>query len=148
MQYVQCCTAGSHDGGTCACHLPYLRFQLGLHEKGACCRVTRQAVASKRCMHAFKILNSCLVMQVPSWLRDPLMWCYGLREGMAGLSRPASWAEAAIWLPCSQMEQILITRLPTQVNSKQTPMTCFSMLFEPFSHNSCIEWLCHATQQQ
>ena len=79
-----------------------------------CCRVTRQAVASKRCLHAFKIFNSCLVIQVPSWLRDALMWCCGLPEDMAGISWPASWAEAAIWLPGSQLEQTLTTRLPTQ----------------------------------
>ncbi|DBA74809.1 TPA: hypothetical protein ACH3X2_009330 [Trebouxia sp. C0005] len=34
---------------------------------------------------------------------------------MAGLSRPTDWAEAAIWLLCAQMEQILITRLLIQV---------------------------------
>ncbi|DBA81247.1 TPA: hypothetical protein ACH3X2_006984 [Trebouxia sp. C0005] len=33
---------------------------------------------------------------------------------MAGLSRPTDWAEAAIWLLCAQMEQILITRLLIQ----------------------------------
>jgi len=74
----------------------------------------------------------------------PLVWCYGLREDMACFSRPTNWAEAAMFTDGAT----LITRLPTQVNLKQTPMTCFSMLFVPFSHNACIVWLCHDTQQQ
>ncbi|DBA77235.1 TPA: hypothetical protein ACH3X2_008500 [Trebouxia sp. C0005] len=73
-----------------------------------------------------------LFRPVLSWLGDLSMWCYGLCEDMAGLSRPTDWAEAAIWLLCAQMEQILITRLLIQVNLKQTPMICFSMLSVPF----------------
>ncbi|KAL0035286.1 hypothetical protein WJX79_010237 [Trebouxia sp. C0005] len=49
----------------------------------------------------------------------PLMWCHGLCEDMAGLSRPTDWAEAAIWLLCAQMEQILITRLLIQIDIDQ-----------------------------
>ncbi|KAA6429058.1 MAG: hypothetical protein FRX49_01168 [Trebouxia sp. A1-2] len=37
---------------------------------------------------------------------------------MAGLSRPTDWAEAAIWLLCAQMEQILITRLLIQLGDE------------------------------
>ncbi|KAL0018237.1 hypothetical protein WJX79_009027, partial [Trebouxia sp. C0005] len=55
-----------------------------------------------------------LFRPVLSWLGDLSMWCYGLCEDMAGLSRPTDWAEAAIWLLCAQMEQILITRLLIQ----------------------------------
>ncbi|DBA89409.1 TPA: hypothetical protein ACH3X1_004045 [Trebouxia sp. C0004] len=31
-----------------------------------------------------------LYHRVPSWLRDPLMWCYGLPEDMAGFPRPTN----------------------------------------------------------
>ena len=67
---------------------------------GARCRGMRQDAASKRCMHAFKIFNSCLVMQVPSWLRDLCCVVMDLTE----LCQASSGQEHGVRLPCSQME--------------------------------------------
>ncbi|DBA75517.1 TPA: hypothetical protein ACH3X1_010766 [Trebouxia sp. C0004] len=35
--------------------------------------------------------------QVPSWLGDPLMWCYGLPEDMASFPRPTNWVGDAMF---------------------------------------------------
>lgn len=85
---------------------------------GVSCYLHNKTIASKRCMHAFKILNKWLVMQMPSWLwgcyydgTNPYtaaLLCQGRRwkSGKApDLVSPKAHVYAVrmhVWLACSK----------------------------------------------